>query len=394
MAISKPVLDKYAAEREQRLRLDNYSASSTESFSLQYGAQIKVLIGGGGMFGLMAAHHLIHAGGTENADLVIVDKAGGFGGRWYWNRYPGVACDIESYCYVPLLEETGYKPRHRYFYGYEIREQLEIIARQSKIQGQFLISITYQKWCDDSKRWIVTLSRDVGPGCNPEELTVHAQFLILAGGIQTSPHVPKLNGLDVFRSAADKILIHPGRWDWNLTGGSQDKPDLVNLRNKRVGIIGTEATTRTPSYVGPQSQKEAIAEDWERIACKPGWQYERVENLDAIFTGKPGAEDKFQDGWTKVVTDKAIAEKLKPWYPGFCKRPAFHASYLPLFNEPTVSLIDTNGQGIEAYTPNGVMANGREYELDVIVLATGYTVGVVDSHPLSMLPWKGVRVAC
>ncbi|KAF5012812.1 hypothetical protein FDECE_1101 [Fusarium decemcellulare] len=148
-----------------------------------------------------------------------------------------------------------------------------------------------------------------------------------------------------------------------------------------------------------------------------------------MFTAKLGAEDKVQDGWTKVsgitamagraerivpaametqhvieIMDRdypwaeavrshvdaedenpSIARKLEAWYPGFCERPTFHGSFLSLFNKPNVTLVDTNGQGVEAYTSNGVVANGREYELDVIVLATGYTVGVVDSCPSSAL---------
>lgn len=307
--------------------------------------------------------------------------------------------------------------------------------------------MTRQRWDDETRRWSVTLSHTVGPGQEPVELNVSAQFLVLAGGIQTSPHAPKLNGIDVFQSTPNKVIIHTGRWDWSESGGSQENPDLEDLRNKRVGIIGTGATAvqvaphvakwakqtyifqRTPSYVGPQSQKETTSADWARVAYKTGWQYERMESLDAMFTGKPGAEDKIQDGWTKVsgmkamagcagqvitedaekqhvremmeidqpwaeamrarvdaeVKDPLTAQSLKAWYPGFCKRPTFHRSYLSIFNDPNVKLVDTDGRGVEAYTPNGVLANGHEYELDVLILATGYTVGLVDSCPSSAL---------
>ncbi|KAJ0384990.1 hypothetical protein COL922a_007274 [Colletotrichum nupharicola] len=222
---------------------------------------------------------------------------------------------------------------------------------------------------------------------------------------------------------------------------------MTKLQGKRIGIIGTGATAvqviphvtkwaghtyvfqRTPSYVGPQNQKETTPTDWARVAYKPGWQHERVANLDATFTGQQVNADMIEDGWTQVtgmraalghegkviaadeegehvknmlnldypwtermrarvdaeVKDPSVAERLKAWYPGFCKRPTFHGTYLPIFNRTEVSLVDTNGRGVEAYTPNGVMANGQEHEIDVLILATGYSVGLVDSCPSSAL---------
>ncbi|KAF4848014.1 FAD-binding monooxygenase ausC [Colletotrichum siamense] len=462
MEIPDHLVEKYAAERTKRLRSDqlaqfvdfrdpelakmdkdpyvDYDALASRGAPLKDGSEVKVLIAGGGMFGVMTAHQLVHKAGIASSDIVIVDKAGGFGGTWYWNRYPGVACDIEGYCYVPLLEETG-------SYGHEIREHLERIASLSNIQGQFCTTIKHQKWDDEAKRWVVTLDQYLGPNHGRQQLTVRAQFLVLGGGVQTSPHAPKLNGIDAFSSAPGKVVMHTGRWDWSKTGGSQEAPDMTKLQGKRVGIIGTGATAvqvaphvakwadhtyifqRTPSYVGPQNQKETTPTDWARVAYKPGWQHERVANLDATFTGQPVDEDMIQDGWTQVtgmraalghegeviaadeeeehvkkmlnldypwtekmrarvdaeVKDPSVAESLKAWYPGFCKRPTFHGTYLSLFNRPEVSLVDTNGRGVEAYTPNGVMANGQEHELDVLILATGYSVGLVDSCPSSAL---------
>ncbi|KAM0229646.1 hypothetical protein ACHAPO_009910 [Fusarium lateritium] len=410
----------------------DYDALASKGFPLKDGCEVKFLIAGGGMLGLMTAYHLVTEAGISSADIIIVDKAGGFGGTWYWNRYPG---------------ETGYMPKHRYCHGHEVRSQLERVASTCNIQGQFCTTITNQRWDEETKRWIVALSHKLSPSQEPVKLTVRTQFLFLAGGIQTSPHAPKLNGLGVFQSVPDKVLMHTGRWDWSKSGGSQDNPNMVKLQGKRVGIVGTGATAvqaaphiakwakevyifqRAPSYVGPQQQKETTVADWAQVADKPGWQYERMASLDAIFTAQQGAEDKIQDGWTKVagmtamaghagkiitkemeeqhiknmlnldfpwtdkmrsrvdaqVNDPSTAQKLKAWYSGFCKRPTFHPSYLSLFNEPHVTLIDTDGKGIEAYTPNGVMANGEEHELDVLVLATGYTVGLVDSCPSSAL---------
>ena len=129
------VLDKYATEREKRLRSDqtaqyvdfrepmlasmdkdlhvDYDQLAAKGFPLKDGNDVKVLIAGGGMLGILTAYHLVMQAGIDSRDVVIVDKAGGFGGTWYWNRYPGISCDIEGYCYVPLLEETNYIPKHR-----------------------------------------------------------------------------------------------------------------------------------------------------------------------------------------------------------------------------------------------------------------------------------------
>jgi cation diffusion facilitator CzcD-associated flavoprotein CzcO len=68
---------------------------------------------GGGFHGLLNAHHLVTSGGLKSDEIAIVDRAGGWGGTWYWNRYPGVMCDVEGYSYMPLLEETGYVPTKR-----------------------------------------------------------------------------------------------------------------------------------------------------------------------------------------------------------------------------------------------------------------------------------------
>ncbi|RSL43556.1 hypothetical protein CEP54_015044 [Fusarium duplospermum] len=439
MVIPEHLIEKYAAEREKRLRPDQVAqfVDFRDPALASMDTDPYFLIAGAGMLGLMTAHHLVTKAGISSNDIVLIDKAGGFGGTWYWNRYPGVVCDIEGYCYVPLLEETAYIPELRYSNGYEIREQLERIAHTWSLQGQFCTTVTDQKWDDVAKRWVVTMLHKLGPDQEPK-MTVRSQFLLLAGGIQMCPHAPKLNGLGVFQSGPDKVLMHTGHWDWSKSGGSQEKRDMIKLQGATAVQVAPYLAKwakdlyifqRTPSYVGPQPQKETAAEDWSKVANKPSWQYERIASLDAMFTAKEDAEDKIQDGWTKMVgmtamaghagkiiakeeeeqhvkemlnrdypwtedmrshvdalvKDPSTAEKLKVWYSGFCKRPTFHPEYLSLFNEPNVTLVDTDGKGVEAYTPNGVMANGREHELDVLVLATGYTVGLVDSCPSSAL---------
>ncbi|KAI8273063.1 FAD-binding monooxygenase [Colletotrichum sp. SAR11_57] len=326
-------------------------------------------------------------------------------------------CDVEGYVYLPLLEETGYIPKHKYSYGSEIRQHLENVASTLNIRGMFGTTVQSQNCDDKVGRWIVSMVQNRGRNRDPVQLTVRTQFLFSAGGFLVSPHLPKLPGIQDF--IQNKRLMHTARWDYNYTGGSQEKPDLSNLRDKVVGIIGTGATAvqvvpevakwakklyvfqRTPTYVSERGQKETDRATWASdVATKKGWQYERMDNLNRSLKNDPPEKDLCNDGWSEChafagvigspkpyrgsqeeslaslietdrpravrvrrhieeqVMDKSVAEKLKPWYGVWCKRPAFHEEYLASFNRPNVKLVDTDGQGIEGYTSEGVLANG------------------------------------
>ncbi|KAI8165108.1 FAD-binding monooxygenase [Colletotrichum sp. SAR 10_70] len=431
-------IQKYAEERNKRLaavRTEEYASFrddhglhdlAVDPFidydnlengrPLKDGDEVKFLAIGAGISCLLFAHRLIRAG-FQAQEFVAVDMAGGFGGTWYWNRYPGAMCDVEGYVYLPLLEETGYIPKHKYSYGSEIRQHLENVAITLNIRGMFGTTVQSQKWDDKASRWIVAMVQNRGRNRDPVQLTVRTQFLFSAGGFLVSPHLPKLPGLQDF--IQNKRLMHTARWDYNYTGGSQEKPDLSNLRDKAVGVIGTGATAvqvvpevakwakklyvfqRTPTYVSERGQKETDRATWASdVATKKGWQYERMDNLNRSLTNDPPEKDLCNDGWSEChafagvigspkpyrgsqeeslaslietdrpraervrrhigeqVMDKSVAEKLKPWYGVWCKRPAFHEEYLASFNRPNVELVDTDGQGIEGYTSEGVLANG------------------------------------
>lgn len=419
------------------------------------GSEIRFLILGAGHNGILFAYHLI-AAGFKASEIVVVDPAGGFGGTWYWNRYPGLTCDVEGYCYLPLLEETGFVPKHRYSKGEEIRQNVEHIAEKFGIQGMFCTKAKSADWDDTQKRWIVKLSRNLGP--NHQDLSgdfvVRTQFLMPAGGLFYSPSAPDAPGLEAFMKNHE--IFHTARWNYAYTGGSQSKPDMINLQDKRVGIIGTGATAvqavpelakwakqlyvfqRTPSYCGPREQVETTSESWEKVAGGLGWQSERMRNLNKFLNDHPEAaaeDDLLKDGWSHArqfsgligsprakditpakvpehlqrmleldagitndlrthveheVEDPEVAEKLKAWYPGWCKRPTFHQEYLKTFNRPNVTLVDTDGQGISGYTDSGILvgigALAKEYEVDVLVLATGFaTTTGVDGDPSQVL---------
>ncbi|KZL69998.1 cyclohexanone -monooxygenase [Colletotrichum incanum] len=433
----------------------NYDALTASPPLLRDGSEIRFLILGGGHSGILFAYYLI-AAGFSASDIVIVDEAGGFGGTWYWNRYPGLTCDVEGYCYLPLLEETGFIPKQRYSSGEEIRQNVECIAEKFGIRGMFCTKAKSADWDDAEKRWVVKLQRDLGPKHQDlsGELVVRAQFIMPAGGVFYSPSAPDAPGLETFMK--NRELFHTARWDYDYTGGSPSLPDMVNLQDKRVGIIGTGATAvgvvpelakwakhlyvfqRTPSYCGPREQAQTTPEAWEKVSNGPGWQYNRMRNFNRFLNDDPlvnADDDLVKDGWSRSrtfsgligsprakevtpenveqhlqrmlekdaeraselrryieeeVEDPVVAEKLKPWYPIWCKRPTFHQDYLKTFNRPNVTLVDTDGQGISGYTEHGVLVgkggSTKEYEVDVLVLATGFaaTTGV-DGDPSQVL---------
>ncbi|KAF2012865.1 flavin-binding monooxygenase-like family protein [Aaosphaeria arxii CBS 175.79] len=443
---------RYIEERNKRLRAEGsaqYIKLSDSTFSnlandpwvdhehlnslpspLPSGSAVKILILGAGYGGLLSAVRLIESG--ESAEAIrLVDHAGGFGGTWYWNRYPGLMCDIESYVYMPLLEETGFMPKHKYSYGPELRGQAVRIAEKWHLQDKCLFRTKVQsaRWNEDEKRWIVKMTENRGAAGKARDVEVKAQFIVSASGSLNEPHMPNLSGLDCFEGE----LFHTARWDYSITGGTPEDWKLEKLKNKRVGIIGTGATAiqvvpqlaqwakdlyvfqRTPSSVDVRGQKLTDPHEWKRITAKKGWQKERSENLISYQMNTPDKVNMVDDAWTRmpgyaaafgspgivsldgmkehvtrlhewdaersqrvrarvddIVKSKPTAEKLKAWYPVWCKTPTFHDDYLPAFNQPNVQLVDTDGKGIEKVTKNTVVTGGTEYPIDVLIMSTGF----------------------
>ncbi len=343
-------------------------------------------------------------------DFRIVERGGDFGGTWYWNRYPGAACDIESYIYLPLLEETGYIPTENYAKAPEIFAYCQLLGRHFDLYDRALFQtvVSDVHWDEARARWIV--STDQGD-------KLAARFLVIAGGIMHKAKLPGIPGIETFKGHS----FHTSRWDYEYTGGSATEP-MDRLADKRVGIIGTGATAvqavpnlardaehlyvfqRTPSGVGVRANRPTDPE-WAK-SLQPGWQQRRIDNFEALVSGRPADEDLVNDGWTaiqggisfrgsddeqrqladfarmesirarvdEVVRDPATAEALKPWYNTMCKRPCFHDEYLDSFNRPNVTLVDTDGKGVERITPNSVIVDGIDYPVDCLIYASGFEV--------------------
>ncbi len=355
---------------------------------------VEVLFIGGGFSALLTSGRLREVG-VES--IRIVEKGGDVGGTWYWNRYPGIACDVVAYDYLPLLDETGYVPSRHYAGGEEIYAYCQMIARKYDLYdlAVFQTTVTSTTWHEDEGLWHLTTDRGD---------KMKARFVVCANGTLTKPKLARIAGMESFVGHS----FHTSRWDWAYTGSN-----LENLRDKVVGIIGTGATAvqavphlganakelyifqRTPSSID-------VRDDWETdpdwaAKLEPGWQSKRREKA---FTEPPltqiqldrrntyTAEQKLQAQENgnidymmrihkrieEVVEDSATAEALKPWYMFMCKRPCFHNDYLPTFNRPNVHLIDTHGQGITEIGPNGPIFEGTEYKLDLLIYATGFEV--------------------
>ncbi|KAI0153900.1 hypothetical protein BJ166DRAFT_533973 [Pestalotiopsis sp. NC0098] len=401
--------------------------------------RIKFLIVGAGMGGILNAVYLIKAGFSAD-QIRIVESAGGIGGTWYWNRYPGLHCDVESYVYLPLLEDTGYMPSKKYVSGAEIRSYLVSLAKKYDLEDKILYrtDVNGLQWSDDERAWRVDMTTSHGPaGHEKSPLWSNAEFIFFATGLFPMPQVPKLPGLSGFQGT----MFHTARWDYNKSGGSSEEPFSVleKLKGKKVGLIGTGATAiqvvpevakyaaelhifqRTPSAVNARDQRPTDPEEWRtKIAAKKGWHTYRMENFaEHIAKGAPeGEENLVGDVWSRlkayqatvgghtfgtvtpdkipehigslialdaeqnasvrarvaeVVKDPETAKKLTPWYPTWCKRPTFSDVYLDTFNRENVHLIDTDGKGVESITASGIVANGQEYPVDVLILSTGYS---------------------
>lgn len=436
-AIDKEAIrQKYAEERSKRLRSDgnaqylqvkgqlaHYLADPYTALQERAALTDHVTVAfiGGGFAGLVTGARLVEQGIT---DVRIIEKGGDFGGTWYWNRYPGAQCDTASFIYMPLLEETGHMPTEKYAHAPEILEQCQRIGKQYKLYDNALFHTEVEdlSWDEAESRWLIKTNRG-------DAFT--ASFLAMGTGPLHVPKLPGIAGIESFKGHS----FHTSRWDYEYTGGDPRGAPMEKLADKRVGIIGTGATSvqcvphlakackslfvfqRTPSSIDVRANKPTDT-DWFNEMATPGWQQRWLENFTSNQTGAMASEDLVMDGWTDLsrrirakvmslspenmtaekimeavedsdfekmeqirarvdtlVEDPKTADKLKAWYRQLCKRPCFHDQYLQAFNTPGTVLVDTDGKGVQQITEKGVIVDGQEYELDCLIYASGFEVG-------------------
>lgn len=444
---------KYLAERDKRLRPEGQKQYlvSEDEFDEFYEAdphtavtprspiteEIDVAILGGGWAGLVSAARIAQAGVS---DFRVIEMGGDFGGAWYWNRYPGIQCDSDSYCYMPLLEETGYIPTQKYAHGDEVFEHCQRIGKQFGLYDNALFHtmIRSLEWDDSDKRWHIGTNRGDD---------IRARFVVMCQGPFNRPKLPGIPGITDFEGH----VFHTARWDYDYTGGDMSG-NLHGLADKKVAVIGTGASgiqviphiarsaehlyvfQRTPSYI---NERGNVPTDpgWA-ASLQPGWQWERRRNFHtaAFEAFSPGQPDLVCDGWTEVsrnvaayldetdgwadltpekfveirelqdframervrnrvdtlVEDSETARALKPYYRFLCKRPCFNDDYLPTFNRSNVTLVDVSDtKGVESITARGIVANGVEHEVDCIILASGFEITTDLDRRLGIHPFTG-----
>ncbi|GAA0454815.1 monooxygenase [Actinoplanes capillaceus] len=423
---------RYRAERDRRIRPDaggQYRSTAGGEFGYYakdpyterierdpVSDRVEATVIGGGFGGLLTGARLRQAGVR---DIRMVDEAGDFGGTWYWNRYPGIHCDIEATVYMPLLEEVGYVPKWRYAPGEEIRQHAVAIGKRFDLYQDTLFHtrVTSLTWDDDACEWQVTTDRGDA---------FRSAYVVISSGLLTQAKLPGIPGIGEFRGHT----FHTSRWDYGYTGGDQTG-GLDGLAGKRVAVIGTGATgiqviphlaesarhlfvfQRTPSTVDVRDNRPTDP-SWA-ADLRPGWQRERMDNFLTIVSGGHADVDLIDDRWTataklqrtflsgtrseltdeqleladaatmdgirarvdEVVADPAVAELLKPWYRYMCKRPTFSDHYLQAFNRPNVTLVDTADHGgVTRMTATSVVVGDQEYGVDCVIFATGFEVGI------------------
>jgi cyclohexanone monooxygenase len=445
---------KYAEERAKRLRPDGNAQyqrleSKFEDLSVDpytpfqerepVRDHVTFAFIGAGFSGLVVGARLKEAG---ISDFRLIDKAGGVGGTWYWNRYPGARCDTAAMIYLPLLEETGYIPTEKYVRGPEIRAHCERIAEQYGLYNKALFhtEVSAIEWKETDRVWRIQTHRG-------DDFT--ARYLGMGTGPLHIAKLPGIPGIETFRGKS----FHTSRWDYEYTGGNADGAPMEKLADKRVAVIGTGATgvqcipqlaktaerlfvfQRTPSSVDVRGN-HPIDPEWFESIAKPGWQKRWMDNFVENTGGGLPTEDLIDDGWTEisrrvrekalkgtplwlarlvvrmrktlkrspgprdagrlraafedadvekmeqirtrvdaVVEDQNTAQKLKAWYSQLCKRPCFSDEYLPAFNSPNTTLVDTDGKGVERIDETGLFVNGKHYEVDCIIYASGFEYG-------------------
>ncbi|WP_179469110.1 flavin-containing monooxygenase [Mycolicibacterium vinylchloridicum] len=434
--------EKYRVEREKRLRpegsaqylelegeyADSYEVDPYTTVTPRdpIAEDVDVVVLGGGFAGLLAGAYLKKAG-VEG--IRVIEMAGDFGGVWYWNRFPGIQCDNDAYCYIPLLEELGFMPSKKFADGAEILGHCRNIGKHFGLYDGALFSTQVRelRWADETQRW--NISTDRGDD-------IHARFVVMAQGSYNRPKFPGIPGIKDYKAAGGHVF-HSARWDYDYTGGDADG-GLHKLADKRVALVGTGATgiqlvphlgrdaqhlfvfQRTPSSVDARSNP-ATDPDWA-ASLQPGWQEERKRNFHnwSPFVGVVfGEPDLVCDFWTElgrnltariaaspdpasvsieqimafreeedykimerlrrrvaeIVSDPVTAEALKPYYRFMCKRPTSSEHYLATFNRPNVTLVDVSAtKGVERLTEKGIVADGVEYEVDCVIFASGFEI--------------------
>ena len=386
------------------------SASSPQQSSQSNAAQTRfeVVIVGAGFSGLLCATYLSEAGIGSLRIFEMTPAVGGVWSREGVGAYPGAACDVPSYMYLPFLDRTGFIPSKKYVSQPEISAYAEMMTDHLGIRDNIRFSrkVTEFKYLgkgDDV--WQVT-TVDTVSGAAPEVVT--SRHVVCANGPLSSPRMPEFPGFNLFKGES----FHTARWDRS-----------AKLSRKRVGVIGTGASAAQVIT--------AIADDVKSLHVfqrTPTWCLRRDDeptppDIEANFrAGGYGEKLRYVD-WKgefppvppliefdalhdeqqneaicaqlreligNDVKDLELAKKLTPDYPFFCKRALFIDDYYTTFNKPQVHLVDDPGGVVSVDETGLTIARGEHFEFDVIIYATGFDNGLI---PFPIYGRNGVSLA-
>ena len=374
-------------------------------------AEFDVIIVGAGFSGLFLLHRLRGLGFS----VLVVDQADDVGGTWYWNRYPGARCDVNSmeYCFEfsPELEQE-WNWSERYAAQPEILRYAEHVAKKFDLRRDIRFNTRVESAVFNESHSLWRITTDQGD-------EIRASFCVMATGCLSAPNTPQLKGLEYFEGA----LYHTGQWPH----------EAVDFGGLRVGVIGTGSSAiqsipviaaqareltvfqRTAHWSVParnhplaKEQRQKIKDDYTGIRARAKRNFAamdlRVNDAPAARAAEQEHAERFTEGWTiggfsfmatfddllfnaesnkkaadfvrakirDVVKDRATAELLCPKIIIGAKRLCLDTNYYETFNLPHVKLVDIAGTPIEEVLPNGLRARGTSYQLDAIVLATGF----------------------
>ena len=400
-------------------------ASDSSSAAAQ---TVDVAVVGAGFAGLYLLHRLRKAGFSA----VVLEEAGDVGGTWYWNRYPGARCDIQtidySYSFDPELE-TAWKWSEKYATQPEILRYLGFVADRYDLRRdiRFGTRVVSATWDEAAQRWQIATDNGAKVSC---------RHYIMATGCLSTPKPPEIDGVKDFKGQ----VYFTGRWPH----------DGVNLTGKRVAVIGTGSSgiqaipiiaeqaahltvfQRTPNFALPahngappadrlaaleadraayreQARQSMAGVPWPQQTVV-SWQLSDAERRERFETawaagdlvyiltqlwadqgvdvdGNRIVADLIREKIRSIVKNPETAEALSPHdHPFGAKRPCLDTNYYATYNRPNVTLVNLRQEPIKAITPNGIATDKRSFDVDVIVFATGFdamTGAIMAVHPVT-----------
>lgn len=388
---------------------------------------------GAGFAGLYALYKLRESG----LSVRVYERGSGVGGTWFWNRYPGARCDIESVYYSYSFSDDLQKEWRwsaRYAPQAEILDYLNFVAEKFDLRKDIQLdtAVDHLEWDEQRQLWVYTL--DTGE-------TVTARFAIMGTGLLNDPVYPDIEGVQDF----SRVTIHTSRWP----------NDGADLEGKRVGIIGTGSSSiqatpiiaqqaehlyvfqRTPQYTIPAWNRPHTDAEWESIKAgyndlrERAWETFGGVSLEmpdkgALEVDRDQREQWLEFAWsrggyamiaaypdttTNMEVNAAVGEfvkrktleripkpelvdKLMPEYPFAAKRLCVDTDYYETYARDNISLVDLRDTQIQRIEATGVrMADGTLIELDVLIFATGYDAVTGPLIRLNPVGRGGVKIA-